>query len=285
MAYEQDSGVARSHGDAVRAVGPFRPPMLALAAPCFNEELTLQVMVPRFVELVDGLVASGAAAPGSFALFVDDGSADGTWGVLEHAAAARPDRVHCFRLPENRGQQRALWTALMEVCGACDACITLDCDGQDDLAAVPAMLAAHARGASVVFGERSSRSGDGLLKRASARLYYRLMNAAHERMVFDHAEFRLMDAAVLDALAGLDPILGPGGKGEVFLRGVVPQLGFPSAQVPYERRDRVAGETHYSFAQMVRLALAGARSTLRAPSPILASSQFAHDFGLLQILG
>lgn len=232
-------------------------PALAVVVPCYNEEQALACMLPRFVALLDGRAAEGRIAGASRVVLVDDGSSDGTWARIARAARERPDRVVGIRLDANVGQQRALLAGLTEVRGRCDACVTLDCDGQDDLSAVPRMLDAYASGADVVCGVRRRRDGDGVLKRASARLFYRLMNVYRARLVFDHADFRLMDASVLDALARFDD------GHEVLLRAVVPSLRFQMACVEYDRGARVAGETHYSFARMVALAATGVRTAIR----------------------
>ena len=234
-------------------------PVVALVVPCLDEREALPVMVPRFASAVRDLAERGEASARSRVLIVDDGSSDGTWDVVERAARDEAPYVMGLGLARNLGQQRALFAGLMEARGHVDVAVTLDCDGQDDVSAIPRMLAAYRDGAQVVYGVRGRRDGDTVAKRVSARLFYRAMGALRGGVVFDHADFRLMAAPVLDALAAW-------GDGEgLFLRGVVPRLGFPGARVEYDRGERVAGETHYSLRKMASLAVSGLRATATPP--------------------
>lgn len=227
-------------------------PLLALVAPCYDEAEVLPLTVPRFVAELERLVAAGSIHPASFLLLVDDGSTDGTAACIDAAAAAHPGRVRGVRLDANRGQQRALAAGLARVRGEVDAAVTLDCDGQDDPAAIGEMVARYREGFDVVCGVRRARPADSLAKRATAHGFYRLLSLLGGQVVFDHADFRLMAACVLDRLAELD-------DAHLYLRGLVPQLGFSLCTVAYERGERAAGSTRYSARKMLRLALDGLR--------------------------
>ena len=247
-------------------------PRLAVVCPCFEEQEALPRTIPQLLGVLDGLVAEGAIARESFLLLVDDGSHDGTWRIIEQAAAADA-RVLGMHQSRNRGQQSSLLAGLMEARDMADVVVTCDCDGQDDFGAIREMLARWREGAEVVYGVRSSRAVDNAGKRESARLYYRLLAWLGAEVVYDHADFRLCDAAVLDALAEY-------GEVNLFLRGMFPLMGFESAVVEYERKGRVAGRGHYSLARMASLALDGVTSTSIRPLRIIAG------FGaLVSVLG
>lgn len=230
-------------------------PLLALITPCFNEAEVLPIMIPRFVEELDRLTAAGSIAPASFLVLVDDGSNDETWSLIDAAAAANPGRVRGLHLGMNQGQQRALASGLASVRGKVDAAVTLDCDGQDDPSVLGVMVDRYRAGFDVVCGVRSGRPADSAMKRATAHAFYRLLELIGGEVVFDHADFRLMASCVLDRLASID-------EDRLYLRGLVPTLGFSLCTVAYERGERVAGDTRYSAQKMVRLALDGVRCAL-----------------------
>lgn len=220
---------------------------LNLVAPCFNEEEVLPETISRLRVLLDELAASGLIAGDSSITFVDDGSRDGTWRLIETAHAG-DSRVSGIKLSSNRGHQHALLAGLMTAPG--DVLVSLDADLQDDLAAIPKMLAAHARGAEIVYGVRTQRAPDGAFKRTTAQVYYWLLRRLGADVVPDHADFRLMSRRAIEALSRFD-------EANLFLRGVVPLLGFHSETVAYERQPRLAGRSKYSFAKMVALAFDG----------------------------
>ena len=180
-------------------------------------------------------------------IVVDDGSRDATWALIE-AAHARDGRVSGLMLSINRGHQNALLAGLLNTPG--DVLISLDVDLQDDIEAIPRMLEAHARGAQIVYGVRAQRPHDTAFKRGSARAYYWLLHRLGVKVVPDHADFRLMSRIAIEALAEF-------GEVNLFLRGLVPLLGFPSETVAYERSARFAGETKYPLSKMIALAANG----------------------------
>jgi glycosyltransferase involved in cell wall biosynthesis len=228
---------------------------LAIIVPCFNEEAVLPHTIARLRDLLARLVAQGMADAGSAAIFVDDGSADGTWGVLQ--SAARDATVRAIRLSRNCGHQQALLAGLREA-AAFDAVVTIDADLQDDPEAVFDMVRAANAGADIVYGVRAQRSADTLFKRVSAETYYRVLALFGAEIVFNHADFRLMTRRALDALAQFS-------ESNVFLRGLVPRLGFTTAIVHYERSERVAGESKYPFRKMLSFAWEGITSLSVAP--------------------
>jgi polyisoprenyl-phosphate glycosyltransferase len=222
-------------------------PVLALVVPCYNEEAALPETCRQLRELLSQLTDDGIVDRASHIVLVDDGSRDKTWDLIE--GANRIDgRIKGVKLSRNRGHQNALLAGLLTATG--DVLISLDADLQDDLGAVERMLAAHARGADVVFGVRARRDVDTPFKRQSARMFYKLMNGMGVETVADHADFRLMSRRSIEALRGF-------GEVNLFLRGIVPMLGFKTETVTYDRKARIAGETHYPLRRMVALAADG----------------------------
>jgi polyisoprenyl-phosphate glycosyltransferase len=222
-------------------------PSLALVVPCYNEEAALPETCRQLRELLSQLIADGIVNHASTIVLVDDGSRDRTWDLIE--AANKIDcRVKGLKLSRNQGHQNALLAGLLSAKG--DVLISLDADLQDDLGAVERMLAAHARGADIVFGVRARRDVDTPFKRQSARLFYRMMNGMGVETVADHADFRLMSRRSIEALRDF-------GEVNLFLRGIVPMLGFKTETVTYDRKARIAGETHYPLRRMLGLAADG----------------------------
>lgn len=233
-----------------------KAPKLYIVVPWFNEKLVVDGIVPRFRGVLGGLVASGKVEESSRLLFVDDGSVDGTAGLLK-AWADRDDGIELLTLPRNEGQQSAIVHGLRMARGhGADVVVTMDCDGQDDLESVEKMVDAYLAGDKVVYGVRNDRSSDTFLKRTTALMFYRVMRLLGGRLVFNHAEFRLMDAEVVDA------VVEKWRKG-MFLRAIIPTLGFRSSVVEYRRMARPAGRTHYGFAKLVRIALSAMMESLR----------------------
>ncbi len=237
------------------------PGRLSIVMPCYNEQAGLAEAAGQVLRLLSGMAASGRIASGSNLWLVDDGSRDGTWDVIESLAAADP-RVVGLKLSRNRGHQNALLAGLMHADG--DAVITLDADLQDDIGVIDEMVAAWQSGHEVVYGVRRSRGHDSFFKRWTARRYYALLRLLGVDVVPDHAEFRLLGRAALLALAEFP-------ETNLFLRGLVPQLGFRSTQVLYDRKLRVAGETKYPLRRMVGLGLDGITSFSAVPLRLIAA--------------
>lgn len=233
--------------------------LLAIVVPCFNEEAVLPETQRRLAVLLDALQAEGRIAAGSGVHYVDDGSSDGTWALIEGFAAADA-RVHGLKLSRNRGHQVALLAGLLSV--EADVVVSIDADLQDDLAVIPQMLAEHAQGAQVVYGVRDSRAGDTAFKRGAARGFYGLMRRMGVELVGDHADFRLMGRPAIEALRQF-------GEVNLFLRGIVPLIGYRSTTVRYARGERFAGRSKYPLRKMLRFALEGITSFSVVPLRVI----------------
>lgn len=230
-----------------------RLPKLTVVVPCYNEESTLVVSYPMFAAELSQMTDSGLVAPGSGVLFVDDGSSDATWRTICDIAS-RDRRFAGIRQSRNRGHQCALWAGLMEARAlGCDATITIDCDGQDDVHAMTEMVCEYAKGAEVVYGVRGDRRSDSFFKRFTAETFYRLQAAMGVETVFNHADYRLLSARVLDALAEYQ-------ETNLYLRGLIPLVGFKSSKVFYSRKERLAGQSHYPLFKMLGFAADGITS-------------------------
>ncbi|MCL2523961.1 MAG: glycosyltransferase family 2 protein [Betaproteobacteria bacterium] len=228
---------------------------LSIVVPCYNEEEVLPETIKRLLELIGCLAAQGKISPDSHAIFVDDGSRDRTWELIETHAASQP-HVRGVKLSRNRGHQNALLAGLFHADG--DAVISVDADLQDDLEAITEMVDAHLAGMDVVYGVRRQRATDTFFKRLTAESYYRLLARLGVEIVFNHADYRLLSRRAIDALRGY-------GESNYFLRGIIPQLGFPSATVYYDRAERFAGESKYPLRKMLAFAWQGITSFSAAP--------------------
>lgn len=229
---------------------------LNLVVPCYNEELALPETSRQLLALLDRMQAAGMADAKSSVTFVDDGSTDRTWQLIEdlHRIDAR---VHGIKLSRNRGHQNALLAGLLSAQG--EVLISLDADLQDDIEAIPRMLQVHRQdGVDIVYGVRARRDADTAFKRCTARAYYSLLRRFGVDVVPDHADFRLMSRRALDALRNFREV-------NLFLRGIIPLLGFRTAIVTYDRLSRLAGESKYPLLKMVRLALEGIFSFSTVP--------------------
>lgn len=237
---------------------PRPAPLLALVVPCYNEAETL----PRTMEALSRLLADcktrGLIQPESYALYVDDGSRDATWALIERRNAEDPF-CRGVKFAGNAGHQNAVWAG-METArewGA-DCIISLDADLQDDISVIPEMLARYAGGSDIVYGVRASRSTDTPFKRGTAHFFYGLMRRLNVSMIPDHADYRLVARPVLVALEGY-------GEQSLFLRGLFPTLGFRTATVSYARKAREAGESKYPLRKMLAFAWRGITSCSAAP--------------------
>ena len=233
---------------------------LAIVVPCYNEQEVLPETLRRLGALLDELVAAGQVSADSGAWLVDDGSADRTWPMIAEAAAGDP-RIHGVRLSRNRGHQNALLAGLEAARG--DAIVSIDADLQDDLAVIGKMVDLHAAGIDIVYGVRQSRGSDTAFKRMTAQGYYRVLGALGVQIVYNHADYRLMSRRALDALAAYSEV-------NLFLRGIVPQLGFATATISYDRSERFAGESKYPLHKMLALAVNGITSFSVVPLRLIA---------------
>jgi glycosyltransferase involved in cell wall biosynthesis len=237
------------------------PPQLAIVVPCYNEEEVLPETSKRLGLLLDDLIERGLADAGSAVYFVDDGSRDRTWELVA-ALAASDRRMHGIKLSRNRGHQNALLAGLFNAPG--DVLVSVDADLQDDLGVIAEMLTRYREGAEVVYGVRRARTTDTAFKRGSAEAYYRLLKTMGVDIVFNHADYRLMTRRVIDCLSQYTEV-------NLFLRGIVPQIGFRSATVYYERAERYAGESKYPLKKMLAFAMDGITSFSVVPLRFLAA--------------
>ncbi len=229
--------------------------------PCYNEEAVLPETAQRLSALIDRMVASGIVSAESGIYFVDDGSRDRTWSLISDLQIGRPCRYHGIKLSRNCGHQSALLAGLRHTPG--DALISIDADLQDDVEVVPAMIEEFRLGHDVVYGVRQGRQSDSTFKRHTAGAYYRLLRSLGVDVVLDHADFRLMSRRALTALAKYHEV-------NVFLRALVPLLGYKSTNVYYDRSPRLAGESKYPLGKMVALALNGITSFSMRPLRLIA---------------
>ena len=223
---------------------------LAIVVPCYNEQEVLPETNRRLLDLLSRLREAGAIAPGSAVHYVDDGSRDATWAVIEQLAAADP-RVHGIKLSRNRGHQAALLAGLLTVEG--DAIVSIDADLQDDVNVIEGMVREFSQGAEVVYGVRDSRATDSVFKRNTALAYYGLVKRMGVDLVHNHADFRLLGRRAVEALRQY-------GEVNMFLRGIVPLIGFKSAIVKYNRAERFAGVSKYPLRKMIAFAAEGVTS-------------------------
>jgi glycosyltransferase involved in cell wall biosynthesis len=225
---------------------------LYIIIPCYNEEKVLPITAPLFLEQLERMIEGGKIAEDSRICFVDDGSRDSTWDIICDLAG-RNEHYTGIRQSRNRGHQNAVLAGLMEAKDVCDITISIDCDGQDDVRAMEDMVDAWHSGCEVVYGVRSKRETDTFFKRFTAETFYKLMNALGAEIVFNHADYRLVSSRVLQELANFKEV-------NIFLRGMIPLVGFKSTSVYYERRERIAGGSHYPFKKMLALAVDGITS-------------------------
>ena len=238
-----------------------KKPMLYIVIPCYNEEEVLPLTAPQFREELRSLEAAGQIAPESRILFVNDGSRDRTWEIIQDLSRQDP-AFQGLCLSRNRGHQNALLCGLMEARNHCDITISIDCDGQDDIRAMDQMVAEYHAGSEIVYGVRSSRETDTFFKRFTAQSFYRLLNRMGADTVYNHADYRLVSARVLKEFANFREV-------NIFLRGMFPLVGFRSTSVYYERHERLAGKSHYPLKKMLALAFDGITSLSVKPIRII----------------
>lgn len=250
-------------------------PVLYIIIPCYNEQEVLPITAPMFLEKLKALVAADKISADSRILFVNDGSRDNTWQIIQKLSREEP-RFTGISLSRNRGHQNALLAGLLEAKDKCDITISIDCDGQDDMDAMDAMVDAYREGAEVVYGVRSSRKSDSFFKRTTAQGFYKLMNAMGVETVYNHADYRLLSAKVLRSFADFKEV-------NIFLRGMIPLVGFKSTCVYYERTPRLAGKSHYPLKKMLALAFDGITSL--SIKPIRLITTFGFFVALLSLIG
>lgn len=226
--------------------------VLYLVVPCYNEEEVLPVTIKRLAEMLDNLVSKSEVSKESRIVFVDDGSTDNTWNIIESAYSTYTG-VRGIKLAANVGHQNALMAGLTEVNGLCDCCISIDADLQDDITVIPQFLNEYRNGCDVVYGVRKRRESDTAFKRGTAKAFYKLMRLLGADIIENHADYRLLSRRALNALAEFSEV-------NLFLRGMVRLVGFKSGVVYYDRTKRYAGESKYPLRKMLSFAFDGITS-------------------------
>ena len=233
---------------------------LAIVVPCYNEEQVLPETARQLRAMLDELTETEKIAAHSRIYFVDDGSGDQTWSLIE-TLTADDERVHGIKLSYNRGHQNALLAGLFNAEG--DIIISIDADLQDDIKVIGQMIDAYLEGNDIVYGVRAARKTDGLFKRVTAESFYRLLGWMGVNVVFNHADYRLMSRRAIAALKEY-------GEVNIFLRGIIPSIGFPSTSVSYDRNKRFAGESKYPLSKMLGFAINGITAFSSLPLRLIA---------------
>lgn len=250
-------------------IAPARPaPFLIFVIPCYNEEETLPVTMDRLSSLLKDLKRDGLVAPESAVCYVDDGSRDSTWRLIEERHAS-DESCRGVKFAGNAGHQNAVWAGMdMARKWNADCVISMDADLQDDPDVVPEMIEKYRAGAEIVYGVRNNRGVDTLFKKYSARAFYALMNKLGVNAIPDHADYRLVARAPLEALESFD-------ERNLYLRGLFPMLGFKTAKVYYKRLAREHGTSKYPLSRMISLAWQGITSCSAAPLRMAGLLSFA----------
>lgn len=250
-------------------------PSLCIVIPCYNEEMVLPITSNMFLEELDKMISTDRISEDSRIMFVDDGSKDSTWEII--CDLSKRD-VHFMGISQsrNRGHQNAVLAGLMEAKGEFDITISIDCDGQDDLTAMEAMVDEYHEGSEIVYGVRSSRKTDTFFKRFTAQTFYKLLNKMGAEVVYNHADYRLVSSRVLEAFSKYEEV-------NLFLRGMFPLVGFKSTAVYYERHERIAGESHYPLSKMLALAFDGITSL--SIKPLRMITGFGVIVSLISFIG
>ena len=241
-------------------------PKLCIVIPCYNEQAVLPITAPVFRKKIENLAQAGLIQESSRILFVDDGSRDETWSVIQKLAQEDAHYIG-IRQSRNRGHQNAVLAGLMEARSFCDIAISIDCDGQDDINAMDTMVREYHDGAEIVYGVRSDRSTDSFFKRFTAEAFYRFLTYMGVETIYNHADYRLTSKKVLDAFADFKEV-------NLYLRGMFPLVGFKSTSVYYERYERLAGESHYPLKKMLALAVDGITSLSIRPIRMISGVGF-----------
>ena len=242
----------------------FSRPILWIVIPCYNEEDVLPITAPMFLEQIQTMISKEKISAKSRILFVNDGSKDSTWDIICKLAQ---DDEHYIGISQsrNRGHQNAVLAGLMEARDVCDITISIDCDGQDDITVMERMVDEYLAGAEVVYGVRSKRDTDTFFKRFTAESFYKLLDKMGVETVYNHADYRLISARVLQEFAGFQEV-------NIFLRGMIPLVGYKSTTVYYERHERLAGESHYPLSKMLAIAVDGITSLSVRPISIITGA-------------
>lgn len=252
-----------------------KQPILYIVVPCYNEEAVLPITAPIFKNKINQLIEKELVSDKSKVMFVNDGSKDKTWEIISLLASG--DKTYTgISLSRNRGHQNALLAGLMTAKESCDVTISIDCDGQDDVNAMDEMIKEYLSGSEIVYGVRNERKTDTFFKRSTAQGFYRILEKFGVETVYNHADYRLMSSKALNEFAKFKEV-------NLFLRGMVPLVGFKTSCVFYARTERLAGESHYPLKKMLELAWNGITSL--SITPIRTVGAVGGTFAILGIIG
>ena len=239
------------------------PSILYLVLPCYNEEAVLPISIESLTSFIQQQILSGNISPKSRALFVNDGSIDKSWDIIANFHQTNP-LICGINLSGNVGHQNALLAGMETAKDFADVIVTLDADLQDDITKIPEMVELYEQGCDIVYGVKKERKADSFFKRTSARFYYRLMDRLGVKTVYNHADFRLMSRRAVEQLFHYQ-------ERNLYLRGIIPLLGYKTGTVYEELRPRAAGESKYTFRKMINLAINGITSfSIKPPRLVTA---------------
>ena len=241
---------------------------LAIVVPCYNEEPVMEESAKQLTGVIQNLIDKNKIAPNSFVLFVNDGSKDRTWELIEEEHAAHPVQVCGVNLAGNVGHQFALTAGLITAKDMCDVTISIDADLQDDITVIEEMIDKYHEGNDIVYGVRKERKTDTFFKRTTAQAFYKIMSIMGVKTVYNHADFRLMSQRAVEQFSQFK-------ETNLFLRGMMPLIGYKTECVYYDRKERVAGESKYPLRKMFALAFNGISSfSIKPISMILGMGMF-----------
>lgn len=241
-------------------------PILWIVIPCYNEEKVLPITAPMFLEKLNSLIDKNIINKKSKILFINDGSKDNTWKLISDLSND-DSKYMGISQSRNRGHQNAVLAGLMEAKSHCDITISIDCDGQDDLDAMDDMIREYMNGAEIVYGVRNNRDSDTWFKKTTAQSFYKIISSLGVETIYNHADYRLITSRVLDEFENFKEV-------NLFLRGMIPLVGFKSTSVYYKRHERIAGESKYPFSKMLGLAFDGITSLSIKPIRLVTSIGF-----------
>ncbi|MBP1585872.1 MAG: glycosyltransferase family 2 protein [Lachnospiraceae bacterium] len=244
---------------------------LAIVVPCYNEEEVLGMSSEALRGVLDDLAGKGKISPDSFVLFVNDGSADKTWSLIEEEHSRYPGQVFGVKLARNVGHQYALTAGLITAADMCDVSVSIDADLQDDVAVIEEMIDKYHEGCDIVYGVRKERKTDTFFKRFTAQSFYKVMAKMGVKTVYNHADFRLMSSRALREFSNY-------GEYNLFLRGIVPLIGYKTDCVYYDRKERAAGVSKYPLKKMLALAFDGISSFSTRPIDLILTAGFVSVF-------
>lgn len=238
-------------------------PVLYIVIPCYNEEKVLPYTNPMFVKKIETLIEKGEVHPQSKVMYVNDGSKDATWELIQQYSKENSHVVGIAQ-SRNRGHQSSVLAGMHEAAKFADIVITIDADGQDDIDCMDQMVSEYKDGSEIVYGVRDNRDTDSAFKRISAEGFYKVMHLFGADVVFNHADYRLVSKRFIHELAKFKEV-------NLFLRGLMPLVGFKYSYVTYKRHERIAGESHYPLAKMLGLAIDGITSLSIKPIRLITS--------------